>query len=430
MSIEIKKKLRRNCMKNIISIITLLLIAYGQGYAQWLKTNLPSTVKVNTLAISDSSIFAGTNGDGIFISKDNGVNWDSLNVGLDSKVIHSIFINGTTIFAGTEAGASFSTNNGLNWSTINSGLAGKGVWSFAVSDNKFSTSTIFAGTWSGIYTSSNNGTSWEVTGLSSTTMPVHTIIVHDPSNIFAATLGGGVFKSQNNGFSWNDISIEFKDENISNSSIIPVYSLAGIDTTLIAGVAPGNFYHMPYYGSLFVLLPTIISQNVPILCFSIRNTSLFAGNLTGSIFLSNANGLKGWQPVSPSLTNQTVYSLALNKSYIFAGTESGIWRLWYPDATTNVDNFNKVPIGFALEQNYPNPFNPTTSISYSIPRSVFVNIKVYDLLGREVSTIVSEYKPVGNYRVQFKAGKLVSGIYFYTMQAGAFVQTKKIILLK
>jgi hypothetical protein len=97
---------------------------------------------------------------------------------------------------------------------------------------------------------------------------------------------------------------------------------------------------------------------------------------------------------------------------------------------TSVLDAPGLPKEFALSQNYPNPFNPTTSISYSIPKSAFVTIKVYDLLGREVTTLVNENKPVGNYNVEFNAGKLVSGVYFYRMKAGDFVQTKKLILLK
>jgi hypothetical protein len=95
-----------------------------------------------------------------------------------------------------------------------------------------------------------------------------------------------------------------------------------------------------------------------------------------------------------------------------------------------VSKFKEVPTGFSLEQNYPNPFNPTTIISYQLPAYSNVILKVYDLLGREVATLVSENKPAGNYKVEFNANKIVSGIYFYTMQAGTFVQTKKLMLLK
>jgi len=90
----------------------------------------------------------------------------------------------------------------------------------------------------------------------------------------------------------------------------------------------------------------------------------------------------------------------------------------------------ELPTKALLFQNYPNPFNPTTKINYSIPKSGFVTIKVYDVLGREVSILVNENKPVGNYSVQFNAGKLVSGVYFYRMEAGTFKQTKKLSLLR
>jgi hypothetical protein len=97
---------------------------------------------------------------------------------------------------------------------------------------------------------------------------------------------------------------------------------------------------------------------------------------------------------------------------------------------TGINRYDQIPTQFILFQNYPNPFNPATKINYTVPKSGFVTIKVYDLLGREVTTLVNENKPVGNYNVEFNAGKLVSGVYFYRMKAGDFVQTKKLILLK
>lgn len=89
-----------------------------------------------------------------------------------------------------------------------------------------------------------------------------------------------------------------------------------------------------------------------------------------------------------------------------------------------------LPVHFNLAQNYPNPLNPTTTINYSISQGSFVTIKVYDVLGREVATIVNENKPVGNYNVEFNANKLASGIYFYRLQSGLFSETKKFMLLK
>ena len=85
---------------------------------------------------------------------------------------------------------------------------------------------------------------------------------------------------------------------------------------------------------------------------------------------------------------------------------------------------------FSLSQSFPNPFNPSTSIQYAISSTQFVTLKVYDLLGREVATLVNEEKPAGSYDIEFNASQLASGIYFYKLQAGNFVQTRKMILMK
>ena len=96
------------------------------------------------------------------------------------------------------------------------------------------------------------------------------------------------------------------------------------------------------------------------------------------------------------------------------------------------------PLEFSLEQNYPNPFNPTTKIKYTIPSvtlrqaqsDILVSLKVFDVLGNEVATLVNEFKPAGEYNIDFTAASLPSGVYFYQLKAGEFIQTRKMILLK
>lgn len=100
------------------------------------------------------------------------------------------------------------------------------------------------------------------------------------------------------------------------------------------------------------------------------------------------------------------------------------------DLITGVSEQEKIPSEFVLSQNYPNPFNPATTIHYSILTSGQVNLKVYDLLGREVAELVNEYKIVGSYEVQFNASNLSSGAYIYKLQTGSFIQTKKMLLMK
>ena len=104
---------------------------------------------------------------------------------------------------------------------------------------------------------------------------------------------------------------------------------------------------------------------------------------------------------------------------------------------TSADEPSDVPTSFSLSQNYPNPFNPSTTIRYQIPvvdalspAEVHVTLKIYDLLGKEVATLVNEEKSTGTYTIKFDGSKLSSGVYFYRLQAGNFISTKKLVLLR
>lgn len=113
------------------------------------------------------------------------------------------------------------------------------------------------------------------------------------------------------------------------------------------------------------------------------------------------------------------------------------WILKKVVGYTNVEDDNNLISNFKLEQNYPNPFNPSTTIKYSIPIGAsnktslqLATIKIYDLLGREIKTLVNDYKLPGNYEVRFDGNGLVSGTYFYRLQSGSFSETKKFVLMK
>ncbi|MCZ6704098.1 MAG: T9SS type A sorting domain-containing protein, partial [Ignavibacteria bacterium] len=107
-------------------------------------------------------------------------------------------------------------------------------------------------------------------------------------------------------------------------------------------------------------------------------------------------------------------------------------RIGYATAPviTGADEKPQILNEFCLHQNYPNPFNPSTKIKYSIPNEAIVIIKVYDILGNEVKTLVNEEKIIGNYEIEFDGRNLSSGIYLYRMQAGIFNDTKKLILIR
>ena len=141
-----------------------------------------------------------------------------------------------------------------------------------------------------------------------------------------------------------------------------------------------------------------------------------------------------------------VDSLILDTTYLYSGLEYGEnywWRVRAFNATgwsefsdigslviTSVEDVNLLPVEFGLEQNFPNPFNPITTIKYSIPNETNVNLKVFNALGEQVVVLVNESKRAGNYEIEFNAASLPSGIYFYRLKAGSFIETKKMILLK
>ena len=433
-----------NRTNNLVPTVLLLFILCGESYAQWQRTTLPDSVKVNTIKIKDSFVVAGTDGDGIFVSTDDSENWSSSNKGLQDKIIHTVLIVGNTIFAGTETGVSVSTDNGENWRSIDSGLSGLGVWSLEVSTGTAGDTTIFAGSWSGVYSSTDRGEQWNVTGLSNTTAPVHSILVFDRyRDLYAVTLSEGVFLSLDNGLTWSNFDIKptgTADE-YPMPLFAPIYSISVVPSDYVIAGSIGGLY----FGGDTLFEPDtsfakLTKQAEPILCFANRNDTLFTA-LHGYLYgLSEAWGYIGpfLVPMGynadrlniPYLGNWAVYSLALNNAYIFAGTEDGIWRLSYPGAITRVKSSQAVPAGFVLEQNYPNPFNPTTIISYRLATNTLVALKVYDMLGREIKTLVNERQAAGAHSVTFDAGTLASGVYFYRIQAGIFTQTKELVLSK
>jgi hypothetical protein len=120
-----------------------------------------------------------------------------------------------------------------------------------------------------------------------------------------------------------------------------------------------------------------------------------------------------------------MYNRALNSFEV-----SITWNRELPYIVGIFGNNNSLPSKYILYQNYPNPFNPNTKISYSLPKASFVTIKIIDLPGRNILTPVNNFKQAGNYEIDFDGSDLASGIYFYTLEADNFTDTKKMILIK
>jgi uncharacterized protein (TIGR02145 family) len=174
------------------------------------------------------------------------------------------------------------------------------------------------------------------------------------------------------------------------------------------------------------------------------NTSGFSALLSGTVGTDNHSShqlVYAYFWTSTSYNPDFSYILSVGFDYkdinLYAnGTGAGFCvRCIKGDGVTSVGSVeekNSLIAGYSLSQNYPNPFNPSTVISYQLPVSGYVSLKVYDILGREVATLVNEFKQPGVYNSQFAIlnFQLSSGLYFYTLRAGDFIQSKKMVMIK
>ena len=385
----------------------------------WTKTGLPNCIK--TIIACGTKIFAGTNGNGVFRSADNGTNWIDVSTGLMCPFVQSLAVSGNNLFVAASGqfdfGVFISNVNGSNWQVANTPF--KDFSEMIKNDTN-----LFAGTSGGVFLSTNHGTSWiEVsTGLPDTCNV--TALAFSSTNLFAGTKNG-IFFSTNNGTNWIE-----RNNSLSNTCVT---SLAVSGSNIFAATAGGIFLSTNNGTSWTKTNFT----NTNLISITLTGTNLFACT-EDSIFISTNNGAS-WDEVNSGLTNiKMIYNLAVSGTNLFAGTNGGMWKRPLSEMITDVKGVLELPKEFVLYQNYPNPFNPTTIIKYSIPTmvdakiasSTIVELKVYNILGKEVATLVNEKKPTGIYEVTWNAANMSSGVYFYQLKSGSYSETKKMILLR
>ena len=349
----------------------------------WTTVNSGLTfLTVQSLIIKENYLFAGTAGSGIFLSTNNGENWNFS--GLTNQDIYCFALIGSNLFAATFGnGVYLSTNNGVNWNPINNGLTNYFLSTLVSSGN-----TLFAGTENGVFLSTNSGANWNSVNAGLTNLTVNGLTLSG-SSLFAGTWGGGVFRTTNNGTNWNAVNF-----GLTNQYIL---TLTSSGANIFAGASgPGDI-----------------------------------------VYLSTNSG-ENWFNKDQGFNNiGGVYSLLITNNYIFAGTGNhSVWRRSFSEILGIKPISKNVPSSYSLFQNYPNPFNPTTKIKFDIARIEVrsqqpeVSLKIFDILGREIQTLVNEQLQPGTYEVTFDGSNSPSGIYFYQLKTNNFIGTKKLILLK
>ncbi|MFZ1279514.1 MAG: T9SS type A sorting domain-containing protein [Ignavibacteriaceae bacterium] len=256
----------------------------------------------------------------------------------------------------------------------------------------------------------------------------------DGLNIFYGNIQGiDTFDVYNN--CTNDIYAQNNDWKVYDSTLIETHVYHKVDNNL-----HGLIKFMPFSASIPVELTSftanVVEGNVVlnwITATELNNSGFEIQRLKDS----KIERLNDWETVGFVKGNGTSTEVH-NYSFVDKNTNEGksYYRLKQIDFDGSFDYSKTVevdlslPIIFSLEQNYPNPFNPSTKINYSIKEKSNVELKIFDLLGSEIATLVNEEKSPGNYEVSFDASFLSSGVYLYTIKAGSFVQTRKMLLMK
>jgi photosystem II stability/assembly factor-like uncharacterized protein len=353
----------------------------------WTPINNGLDMRVHDFAVIDNMLFAGTLG-GVFRSTDNGANWTEVNNGLTNLNVYPLAVIGSNLFAGTTPGGVFlSTDYGDNWTEVNSGLTNTVINAFAVIGTN-----LFAATNGKVFLSTDNGTSWTnvSTGLSGTQANCFAV---NGTDLFVGMFSYGVFLTTDNGASWTSMN-----NGLTDPTMLALLNVDG--TNLLAGTYGSGVYHSSDYGASW----TQINDGI---------TNLNISSLSGTGMLTSPQGF----------------------NYLFAGNigdpTASVWRRDVSQITSVREQVkNEIPENYALQQNYPNPFNPSTRIVYSVPQQSVVTIKVFDILGDEIATLVNENKETGTYELTWNAENLTGGVYFYQIKANSFIQTKKMVLLK
>jgi hypothetical protein len=442
--------------KNIYTLFFFLLVTQI-CFAQWVQVGLGDKA-IKDISARNADIFAITaDSESVYRSTDSGNNWtvivDTGAVDITIAPSETIFMLKETPFYSSFTNHLFSSsNNGATWDTLS--LEEQILpppWSRIPIPTNVSishTGIVYCGINIGsgekgwhtfIASSTDDGNTWTTPGLN--LMGGHLFDYKGESVMSAgydcglddSQLGGNdIYMSTDNGYFWTDLGI----------APLSVGSCHVLSLCLNGNILLGG--SDIYSSGLFLSGDSCttwsqVSTLIPQSGLSIESGGTLVGTDSLGVFLFNDDG-DSLGSRNDGLSNLNIHTLTIdNNNYVYAGTDNGVWRRPLSEITAvEEEQIDEMPTEFLLSQNYPNPFNPSTKIKYSVPQSSNVVIKVFDILGNEIETVVNEEKPVGTYEITWNAEQLpsrqgsalTSGVYFYQLRAGSFVETKKMLLLK
>jgi photosystem II stability/assembly factor-like uncharacterized protein len=395
----------------------ILLVVTSVSFADWFSVPSGTSNNLEKLFFVNSATgyVCGANGT-IRKTTNGGDNWFGLTSGT-SEGLYGIFISPLNPAVGYCVGDNGiilrTTNSGVNWSQ---GSHGGAHLTVAFKDMN----TGITGDVSGfVYRTTNGGINWNAVDLGIIGTAIYNYYITS-SYIFGACSGGKVIKSTNGGANWSVIQavgagnlwdIYFEDNN-----------------TGYACDHAGKIFKTTNSGLNWQQISSTTGTKTTI---TTNGLDLYLCGLGGKIGKSTNSGANWFFQTTG--TNMDFNNMQfVNTTTGFAVGEAGsIYKTTNAGEPIGVQNISgEVPAAFSLSQNYPNPFNPVTNIEFSISKSSFVRITVYDILGKKVAQPVNQNLAAGKYRSDFDASTLNSGVYFYKLETEWFTETKKMILIK
>ncbi len=434
-------------MKKVILLFTLftLLIPFSLN-SQWVRQNYPTQKQVNSIHFIDTLhgwITAGGNGGFgdssiIYHTTTGGNNWIKQYVADSTWLVKIRFAD---LNIGYCAGGTYTflktINGGINWTKIPNP---PGAWFDDIA--VINKDTIYGCTASsfmdGIYKSTEGGQNFTRTYNTFTTKLFFTDYEHG----WAVVGNFYLVRTTNAGQNWSTLGtwassindVFFIDANTGWLTYGQGYGDNKLIKTINGGMnwilIDSSRYIFPFsygFGNIFFVTPSIGW------CIGGQR---FVGGVWKQIILKSTNGGINWgyQDLTDSAYSNHLFFLDSLHGWAYGANGYGYGNYTNngggPILILSIKPLSKIASSYKLYQNFPNPFNPTTVISYQIPNDEFVEVTVYDLLGKQVSKLVNEFQTLGNYSISFDASNLPSGTYVYTIKAGSYVESKKMVLMK
>jgi photosystem II stability/assembly factor-like uncharacterized protein len=428
-------------MKFVLSVLFILPVTL---FGQWSYVSSPNIFyPTNQVASYNGKLYAAGN-NGVYESTDGGQTWTDLTQGFGSCPScgnRFLAFSGSNIYVGTTTGGVFmSTDNGATWQTDTVGLQNGGQVNMLHVDG----SSIFVALdWSvyGLFKKNVGSSVW--TRISGTTLGQNAAsrplgMGRIGGELFIATYSAGLYKSTDDGNTWTQISgtgypsdlgvVGWPAALLVHGTNLVLRSANGVHRSTNFG---GTWSRIDQGFAQYCPIPNLCWT--PILAFHTRGTNIYAGvQFVDSAYVSTDGGTT-WQDISDGVLNTYLTSFTVHENVLYGTTwltdSNRVVRYGGPtSAPEQIDN--GIATEFMLHQNFPNPFNPSTVVRYVLPASGYTSLKVYNLLGQEVATLVNGDLESGTYETHWNAAGLPSGVYVYRVTNGTTSLSRTMLLLK